>query len=128
MSGSGTGTKITGIGAGTGTKITPATPAAGSGEEIFTAALRDMLNGPLGEDAVYTSLMGDPETVRVFFHKESQRELGLDGYRIWIEAMTSDVAGIKPGESITVRGITYIIKAPPEDGDDYMSLIDLSID
>jgi hypothetical protein len=128
MSGSGTGIKIIGVGSGTGTPVAPATPAPGSGEEIFVAALRDMLDGPLGEDATWTPLLGDPETMRVFYNKESMRELGMEGYRIWVEALATDVSGIQAGDSITVCGTTYKIKAPPEQGDDYMSIIELSID
>lgn len=103
------------------------TDATGDGS-MFNDALADILNSDLGKSASYTSSGGTSTSIRVLFHRDYAPELGIEGHHVWIEALTSDVSTAKPGESITVDGITYKIKSPPQREDDLMSLIELSLD
>ena len=76
-------------------------------------------------DMLATYLMTDPV---IFYNKQDGSLLGLEGYHIWIEALTSDMSAAKPGETVTVEGATYKIKAPPVHDGDGMSTIELSED
>jgi hypothetical protein len=111
---------------GTGTAaVTPSTPET---DDIFINALRDLLDSPLGYDAIYTPTAGVPVSIRCFYNKDGAPELGIEGYRVWIEALASEVSAAKPGESVTVLGTTYKIKDPPVKGDDGLSVIELTLD
>jgi hypothetical protein len=95
----------------------------------FDTAIIDMLNDPnVGDDATYTPTGGTAVATRVFFQKEDGAVLGMKGYLIRIEGLTSIFSSAKPGETVTVLGTTYKIKEPPHESDDGMSIIELSVD
>lgn len=97
-------------------------------DPIITNAMTDILDSPLGEDAVYTTLAGVASNIRVFFHEEYLSDLGVESYDIYVEALTSDVSAAQKDETITVRGTTYKIKEPPHNEDNGMSVVNLIID
>lgn len=78
--------------------------------------------------ATYTPSGGAAKTINVLFVKEYFAELGAEGYRYAIEAITSDVAAAKVDEPIVIEGVTYKIKEPPHHTDDGISIIELKID
>jgi hypothetical protein len=86
-----------------------------------------ILNSDLGKDATYTPTGGTAISIRVLYNKQYAPELGMEGHHVWIEALTSDVSAAKPGEAITVNGVSYKLMSPPET-DGIMSVIDLSVD
>ena len=94
----------------------------------FNDAMADMLNSDLGDDASYTPTGGTAVSTRVFFQKEDGAVLGMEGYLVRVEGLTSVFSAAKPGETITVLGTTYKILKPPVKGDDGLSSIELSLD
>ncbi len=80
------------------------------------------------DDAVYYPASAADVTLKVIFSREYQDIMGMEGYRYWIEAKTSDVEDMAPGETIVIGGVTYKVKEPPRAGDGGMSIVELSID
>jgi hypothetical protein len=95
---------------------------------IFGPHMRAILNGDMGIDAVWTPTGKTPVDIRAIFNKLNAPELGMEGYRIWIEVMTADIPGAVPGEPIIIGDTTYKIKDPPAASDDGTSIIELSLD
>jgi hypothetical protein len=118
-----------GVAFGASSALTGIFGAAAIGDgSIFGSALAAMLNTDIAKDASYTPTTGAAKSIRVFYNKQDGSLLGLEGYHIWIEALTSDMSAAKPGETVTVEGVTYKIKAPPVHDGDGMSTIELSED
>ena len=97
-------------------------------DSIIINAMTDILNSPLGDDAVYTPAGGSAKNIRVIFRKEYVSELGVAGYTIYAQVLTSDVAGAMAGDTLLINGVNYKIKEPPHEGNGGMSELVLSID
>jgi len=97
-------------------------------DSVFETALTDIYNSDIADDATYTPTGGTPVATRVFFHKEDGAMLGMEGYLIRIEGLTSVFSAAKPGDTVTVLGTTYKILNPPVKGDDGASVMELSLD
>jgi hypothetical protein len=78
--------------------------------------------------AIYTPTGGTATSIKVLFHDEYDELSGVENYRYWIEAKTSDMPAAKIDEPIVIEGITYKIKEPPHHTDDGTSIIELKID
>lgn len=124
MSGTGTGTYTGSSGSGTG---------AASEKTFLDRVLDDLavyfdVTGGFAQNAVYTPDGGVATTIPVIFDNIEVPELGMESAQIGCQAKTTDVAAAKPGETITIGGVTYKIKNPPRHNTGGITDIDLSID
>jgi hypothetical protein len=92
---------------------------------IFGDALSNIINSPLGEDAVYTPVSGAAKSIRVFIERNtSLQPTGFEGQVFErgtiIEALLADLGGEPdPGATFVVSGETYTVRTI-EDNDDYV--------
>jgi len=79
-----------------------------TGAEIFGAALTDIFNSPIGDDAVYTPYGGAAVSLRVIIDKSVLLQPAGDAQvyerGVTIEVILDDISNVEPN-----RGSTFVI-------------------
>ena len=79
-----------------------------TGAEIFGAALRDIFNSPIGDDATYTPMGGAAVSLRVIIDKSVLLQPAGDAQvyerGVTIEVILDDISSVEPN-----RGSTFVV-------------------
>ena len=86
------------------------------------------VTGGFAQNAAYAQEGAAATTIPVIFDNIEAPELGMESASIICQAKTVDIAAAKPGETLTIGGVTYKILNPPRHNTGGISEIDLSID